>query len=351
MTCPTVVGGVDTHKHTHHATVIGADGVLIASQEFPATSAGHSQLAVWFIAHGEVRAVGVEGTGSFGVPVARSLQAQGITVVEVNRPNREARRRSGKSDVLDAEQAARAVLARTATAAPKSKAGSVEVIRMLRITRSTAVKSRTQAMNAIHSVIVSAPDPLRDQLIGLSKRTLIRHCQRLELHANLVEIARTSSAVMAGTTTALRQLADRWALLDDEIKQLDRQLRQLVIATAPALCALHGVGPEVAAQMLITAGDNHDRLTGEGAFARLCGVAPQPASSGQTTGRHRLSRSGDRDANSALYLVVITRMRRHAATRAYVERRTAEGRSKREIIRCLKRYVAREVFNALPEQA
>ena len=193
MTCPTVVGGVDTHKHTHHATVIGADGVLIASQEFPATSAGHSQLAVWFIAHGEVRAVGVEGTGSFGAPVARSLQAQGITVVEVNRPNREARRRSGKSDVLDAEQAARAVLACTATAAPKSKAGSVEVIRMLRITRSTAVKSRTQAMNAIHSVIVSAPDPLRDQLIGLSKRTLIRHCQRLELHANLVEIARTST--------------------------------------------------------------------------------------------------------------------------------------------------------------
>lgn len=152
---------------------------------------------------------------------------------------------------------------------------------------------------------------------------------------------------MAGTTTALRQLADRWALLDDEIKQLDRQLRELVVATAPALCALHGVGPEVAAQMLITAGDNHDRLTGEGAFARLCGVAPQPASSGQTTGRHRLSRSGDRDANSALYLVVITRMRRHAATRAYVERRTAEGRSKREIIRCLKRYVAREVFTAI----
>ncbi len=343
-----VVGGVDTHKHTHHAAVLGADGTLIASQEFQATTDGHQELVAWLLSHGDIAAVGVEGTGSFGAPVARHLEAHQVRVIEVNRPNREARRRQGKSDSLDAEQAARAVLAGTATATPKSKNGTVEVIRMLRIARNTAVKSRTQAMNAIHSIIVTAPDALRDELLGLSKRRLVRRCQHLESHADLVHRHGEPDAVLAGTTTALRVLSDRWAMLDIEIKRLDQELEALVQVIAPDLCALHGVGIEIAAQMLITAGDNHHRLSNEAAFARLCGVAPQPASSGRTSGRHRLSRGGDRAANSALYLVVITRLRRHEATRTYVERRTAEGLSKREIIRCLKRYVAREIYNALP---
>ena len=175
-----VIGGVDTHKRTHHAAVISDDGEMIASREFPATSKGHSELVSWIASNGEVVAVGVEGTGSFGAPVARQLEAAGIRTIEVNRPNREARRRLGKSDILDAEQAARAVLARTATATPKSKNGTIEVIRMLRIARNTAVKSRTQAMNAIHSIVVSAPDELRDDLVVLTKRTLVRRCQDLE---------------------------------------------------------------------------------------------------------------------------------------------------------------------------
>jgi transposase len=345
----TVVAGIDTHKHTHHAAVLGADGQLIASREFQASSHGHAELVAWLCSHGDVIAVGVEGTGSFGAPVARRLEHEGLRVVEVNRPNREARRRQGKSDALDAEQAARAVLARTATAAPKSKDGVVEVIRMLRIARSTAVKSRTQAMNAIHSIVVTATEPLRDELIGLSKRRLVRRCQTLQHHAELAAQRGDPDAVVAATTTALRTLSDRWAALDDEIRQLDRQLDALVQSAAPQLCALHGVGTEIAAQMMITAGDNHQRIASDAAFARLCGAAPQPASSGRTAGRHRLSRGGDRAANSALYLVVITRLRRHAPTRSYVERRTAEGLSKREIIRCLKRYVAREIYNALPE--
>lgn len=343
-----VVGGVDTHKHTHHASIVGSDGMLIASHEFSASTAGLQDLVTWLTAHGEVAAVGVEGTGSFGAPVARVLAAHGIQVIEVNRPNREARRRLGKSDVLDAEQAARAVLARSATATPKSKSGAVEAIRMLRVARTTAVKSRTQAMNAIHSIVVTAPDPVREELAGLTKRRLVRKCQSLQRHAGLADHHGTPLVVTAGTTTALRTLADRWSALDAEIKSLDQELDALVQATAPDLCELHGVGTEIAAQMLITAGDNHERITNEAAFARLCGVAPQPASSGRTTGRHRLSRSGDRAANSALYLIVITRLRRHEPTRAYVERRTAEGRSKREIIRCLKRYVAREIYNTLP---
>ncbi|WP_420623615.1 IS110 family transposase [Candidatus Poriferisodalis sp.] len=344
MTDRSVIAGVDTHKHTHHAAVVGTDGRFIAGSGFAATSAGHEQLAAWLTQHGRVVAVGVEGTGSYGASLTRTLEARGIAVVEVNAADRSQRRRRGKSDTLDAEQAARSVLARTSTATPKSKNGDVEAIRVLRIARSTAVKSRTKAMNAIHAIAVTAPDGLRDELINLKKRSLIRRCRELPPPAVQTDI------VLASTVTSLRTLAERWTALDNEIDDLDTQLDALVSRAAPDLCALHGVGTEIAAQMLITAGDNHDRLSGEAAFARLCGVAPQPASSGKTTGRHRLSRSGDRAANSAIYLIVITRLRRHEPTRAYLARRTAEGLSKREIIRCLKRYVAREIYHALPKR-
>jgi len=216
---------------------------------------------------------------------------------------------------------------------------------MLRITRSTAVKAKTQAMNAIHSIAVSVPEPLHDELMSLTKRALVNRCARLRPPAgDLAHLIDNSAALLlAGAKTSLRDLATRWLELDAQAKQLTKQIAALVQTTAPALTALHGVGPEIAGQLLMTAGDNSDRLVSEAAFAKLCGVAPQPASSGKTTGRHRLSRGGDRAANSALYLVAITRMRRHEPTRAYVTRRTSQGLSKREIIRCLKRYIAREV--------
>lgn len=344
MTDRSVIAGIDTHKHTHHAAVIGSDGRFIASSGFAATSAGHEQLAGWLARHGRVAAVGVEGTGSYGASLTRTLEARGIAVVEVNASDRSERRRRGKSDTLDAEQAARSVLARASTATPKSKNGDVEAIRVLRIARNTAVESRTKAMNAVHAIAVTAPDGLRDELIALKKRSLVRRCRELPPpHAQ-------TDIVLTSTVTALRTLAERWTALDNEINDLNTQLDALVSRAAPDLCALHGVGTEIAAQMLITAGDNHDRLSGEAAFARLCGVAPQPASSGKTTGRQRLSRGGDRAANSAIYLIVITRLRRHEPTRAYLARRTAEGLSKREIIRCLKRYVAREIYHALPQR-
>lgn len=346
-----VIGGVDTHKHTHYAAVIDDQGRLLDSQEFPANDSGYLALLGWLRRHGQVQAIGVESTGSFGATLTRSLTAAGEVVVEVNRPNRVARRMDGKSDRLDAEQIARAVLGRTATAIPKSKSGTVEVIRTLRVTRASAVKARTQAFNTLFGVMIGAPSPLRDELVVLTKRTLVNRCLRLRPETDdLLSLQQQPGRqLLAAVKTALRDLARRWKVLDDEVKTLSQHIQALVTATAPELMALHGVGAEIAGQFLVTAGDNHERIHSEAAFAKLCGVAPQPASSGRTSGRHRLSRSGDRAANSALYMVTIVRMRRHEPTRAYVERRTAEGLSKREIIRCLKRFIAREIYANLPQ--
>jgi transposase len=349
----TVIGGVDTHKHTHYAAVIDEHGRLLGHQQFSASDPGYQQLLTWMRGHGRIDAIGVESTGSFGAALTRVLSAAGERVVEVNRPNRLARRMDGKSDRLDAEQVARAVLGQTSTAVPKAKSGMVEVIRTLRVTRSSAVKARTQAFNTLWGVMIGAPSPLRDELVVLGKRTLVNRCLRLRPETDdlLVLAGEPQRLLTAGVKTSLRDLARRWKALDDEIKSLNRQIAALVEAAAPALVELHGVGVELAGQFLVTTGDNAGRIRNEAAFAKLCGVAPQPASSGRTTGRHRLSRGGDRAANSALYIITIVRMRHHQPTRDYVERRTGEGLSKREIIRCLKRYIAREIYANLPRPA
>jgi transposase len=346
----TVIGGVDTHKHTHYAAAVDDHGRFLGHHEFPATDAGYLDLLRWMRTHGEVHSIGVESTGSFGATLTRFLTRAGVEVIEVNRPNRLARRMDGKSDRLDAEQIARAVLSRTSTAIPKAKSGVVEVVRTLRVTRASAVKSRTQAFNTLWGVMIGAPSPLRDELVALTKRTLVNRCLRLRPETDeLLSLASEPERMLiAGVKTALRDLARRWKALDAEIKILNRNIEELVRIAAPDLLELHGVGVEIAGQFLVTAGDNPERIHSEGAFAKLCGVAPQPASSGRTTGRHRLSRSGDRAANSALYIITIVRMRHHQPTRDYIERRTAEGLTKREIIRCLKRYIAREIYKNLP---
>jgi transposase len=347
---PTVIGGVDTHKHTHYAAAVDDHGRLLGHREFPASDSGYRHLLTWVRGHGQVQAIGVESTGSFGATLTRALTAAGERVVEVNRPNRIARHMDGKSDRLDAEQIARAVLGQTSTAVPKAKSGMVEVIRTLRVTRASAVKTRTNTFNTLWGVMIGAPSPLRDELVVLTKRTLVNRCLRLRPETDdLLSLAgEPDRMLMAAVKTALRDLARRWKALDAEIKTLNKQIQALVTAAAPELVELHGVGVEIAGQFLVTAGDNADRIRSEAAFAKLCGVAPQPASSGRTSGRHRLSRGGDRAANSALYIVTIVRMRHHQPTRDYVERRTAEGLSKREIIRCLKRYIAREIYHHLP---
>jgi transposase len=334
-----IIIGIDTHKEAHAAVAINGLGARLGAMTLLVSSRGYHEMESWAQSLGPVRAFGIEGTGSYGAGLARFLQERGHNVIEVNRPNRQIRHQHGKNDPLDAENAARAVLSGQARAAPKSGTSSVEMIRHLKVARDTAVKSRTQAMVTLKTIIVNAPAALRESLDGLTgKMTLIRHL------AALRPGAMTSPTASAKAT--LRALARRWLMLDAEIKSHDADLDALTTACAPTLKEAHGMSTGTAAEMLILVGDNPERIRSEAAFAKLCGACPIPASSGKTS-RHRLNRGGHRQANAALYRVVIIRMRSHPPTLDYVRRRTAEGKGKMEIIRCLKRFVAREIFGYL----
>jgi transposase len=333
-----VTGGVDTHKDEHVAAALDEVGRVLGTESFPATPAGYRQLWHWLRAFGEVVAVGVEGTGSWGAGLARGLAAEGVSVIEVSRPNRQHRRRHGKSDPADAIGAARAVLAGEATGIPKSQTGAVEAIRLLRVARRSAVKARTQAANQLHAVVDTAPAELRQRLGSVNTEQLVAVTARFH---------RCHPATPpAAARLTLRTLARRWQDLDDEITMLDAHLDELTADTAPTLRAINGVGPHNAATLLAAAGDNPDRLRSAASFAALCGTSPIDASSGRQQ-RHRLNRGGDRQANCALYFIVMSRLRWHQPTKNYMARRVAEGRTSKEVIRCPKRYVAIEVHRAI----
>jgi transposase len=335
-----VCGGVDTHGRTHHAAAVDGAGRLLGDAEFAATAVGYAQLLVWLSGFGRLLKVGVEGTGTYGAGLARHLAAADVHVVEVDRPDRKTRRRQGKSDPIDAIAAARAVLAGTATGAPKTRTGPVEAIRALRVARRGAVKARTAALNQLHGLVTSAPEQLRADLVGLPTPQLVNRCVGFRIDA-----ARLLGPVMA-TKAALRAIARRVQALEEEIALADARLRPATATVAPRTAAIFGAGPDVAGQLLVTAGDNPERLRSEAALAHLAGISPLPASSGRTD-RHRLNRGGDRAANAAIHRIVLCRMRYHHRTQAYVARRTAQGLSKKEIMRCLKRYVVREIHTAL----
>jgi len=334
-----VTVGVDTHLDTHVAVALDRVGRVIGERSFAADPAGYRSLLRWSQRLGPIGAFGIEGTGCYGAGLARAARAAGHRVVEVDRPDRRTRRAKGKSDPVDAEAAARAVIAGTATGIPKTRDGHVEAIRALRVARRSAVRTRIQVANQLHALVVSAPEPLREQLRHLPTRHLVDTAAAFRPGPGLDPLTATKHA--------LRQLARRHHDANTDIADLDRLLDQLVPQANPALTTLFGVGTDVAGALLVTAGDNPERLHSDAAFASLCGVAPLPANSGKTTSRHRLNRGGDRQANAALYRIVLCRLRYDPATRAYVERRTKEGLTKPEIIRCLKRYVAREVRHAL----
>jgi transposase len=274
--------------------------------------------------------------------LSRYLRARGIEVLEVERPERRRRRSRGnveKSDPADAEAAARAVLAGETSGVPKSGDGHVEMIRVLRAARCSAIKARTQAANQLQALRVTAPEGLRNRLRGLSTKDLVSVAARFR-------IGDGPNEVPTATKFALRSVARRYEALSAEIVELEAYLDRLVGQVAPELVSLPGIGTDSAATLLIVAGDNPQRLGSEASFANLCGVAPIEASSGKVV-RHRLNRGGNREANRALYMICLARMRRDRRTQEYVARRTAEGKSKREIIRCLKRYVAREAYRVL----
>jgi len=332
---PPVTVGVDTHLETHVAAVVDQTGRRLEIRSFAASTRGYVALVTWAEGFGPVERIGIEGTGTYGAGLARFARAYGLQVLEVDRPDRSTRRRRGKSDPIDAQAAARATLAGVAATTPKTRDGQVEMIRVLRVARRGALKARVAAAEQLHGVLYSAPEELRQPLLGLKTRALVGIC------AGMRPGPLTNPT--AATKTTLRTLARRWQQLQAELDHLDGQLQTLVAAVAPTLLALPGVGVDTAGQLLVTAGDNPQRLRSEAAFAHLCGAAPIPASSGRTD-RHRLNRAGDRRANNALWRIALVRMHYHPPTRAYVERRTKQGLSKPDILRCLKRYIAREVY-------
>ena len=341
-----VIVGVDTHKDEHVAVLLDGFGGRLAELFVPATLAGFDALVTFCRERvgpeGSLIAFGVEGTGSYGVGLARFLRRHGLTVHEVHRPPRKGERRlSGKSDTIDAEHAARQVLGGRRAPVPKTASGAVEALRLLKVARDTAVKARSSAIITLKATLVTATEDLRGELEPLSDHQLITACAALEPGAELDDPA-------AAMRHVLRSLARRWLELHEEIKVHSRHLKVQTKAAAPRLVEAVGIGLDIAAEMLVTAGDNSDRVRSESAFAKLCGASPIPAGSGKTNGRHRLNRGGNRQANAALYRAIIVRMRWHQPTIDYVARRTAEGLSKREIIRCLKRYLAREIYRLLP---
>lgn len=335
-----VVLGVDTHRDAHVGAVLDLRGRTLGTRSAPASAVGYAQLLAWARDFGPVLRAGVECTGSYGAGLTHHLAAAGVDVVEVctgvGRTRRRGRR-GDKSDAADAERAARAVLAGEAAGAPKARTGAVEALRVLTVARRSAIRARTQAANQVRALLVSAPEALRAALHPLALKRCIARCSRLRRRP---DASRTDP--LEATKRALRVLARRWLALAAEAAELDAEIAALTAVAAPRLLARPGVGPHCAAALLMAAGDNPERLASDAALAALCGVSPLEASSGRTV-RHRLNRGGDRQANSALWVIAIVRLRSDARTQAYAERRRGEGRSLKEIVRCLKRYLVREL--------
>jgi transposase len=335
------MGGVDTHLDTRVAAALDANGGVLGIESFATTPQGFRALHEWLAGFGPIARVGVEGTGAYGVGLARHLRGEGLEVIEVDRPNRQLRRILGKSDTVDAIEAARAVLSGRARNVAKTADGNVEAMRALLIAKRSGREARITCLNQLRHLGFCAPDDLRERFRGVPR-------DRLAAVAAALRPRSDSDPVTYATKLAMRTLARRVLTLVEDNNALDSILAELAAATAPRLLELYGIGIDTAAILLVAAGDNAERVRSEAAWAHLCGVAPLPATSGKVTQRHRLNRGGNRQANHALWRIVFTRMASEPRTRIYVQRRLDEGLSKPEIIRILKRYVARETFRHLP---
>ena len=337
------MGGVDTHLEFHVAAALDGYGALLGVEAFPTTVAGYRALTTWLRGFGSVTVVGVEGTGSYGAGLARHLHHAGIAVSEVNRPDRAARRRRGKTDAYDAEAAARTALAQHRQQQPpaaKLNQGPIEALRIYKNAHDQAVKQRTATLNLMHQLLVTAPQDLRQELSGLTKHTLPTRCARFRTPHT------TAGDPRQAAKATLKRLGRRVLALSEEIDSYNDQITTLTATLAPTLLDQPGVGPQTLAQLLITISSNPDRFTTEAAFAALCGASPIPASSGKTD-RHRLNRGGDRQANYALHMIALSRLRTHQPSRTYIATRTRDGRSTPHLRRMLKRYIARELFPLL----
>ncbi len=334
--------GVDTHKHTHTAAVVTPTGGLVADVTIPTDAFGAKRVLAFARDHAPGRRVwAIEGSGSYGSGLTTFLLEQGERVVDNDPPARPARRNGAKSDELDALRAAREALSREHLAQPRRR-GDREAIRVLVCTREGAVLSRTRAITHLHGLVVNAPEGIRNQLRKLTTDELLERCARLRTGPSQSVEHRT-------TITALRSTARRALACEAEAGDLESALELIVERVAPELMAQPGVGVMSAARIL-NAWSHPGRIRTEAAFAQLAGVSPIPASSGQTV-RHRLNRSGDRQLNRAMHTIVLSRLQHDPDTRVYADRRRAEGRTDREIKRCLKRFVARGIFRLLERPA
>lgn len=338
-----VVGGVDPHKDLHVAAVVDRQDRVLGTRSFSTTRQGYRQMLAWMRSFGDLQRVGVESTGSYGAGLLRYLQHADVTVLEVTAPDKQDRRKRGKNDDLDAQNAAHAAFAGKRTVTPRRRDGMIEALRVLVVCRKTAVTARRIALQMIHNTIVAAPDGLRDQLRVMTRMQLVRTLAawRPDLTAY--------RDVEAAYRISLKSLGRRYLELHDEIADLDAMIAAIVKDLAPNLIARNSISYVGGAQLLLTAGGNPERMRSEASFAALCGVSPVPASSGKIV-RHRLNRSGDRSANSALHIIAIGRLRTDQRTKEFVTRRIAQGHSKLDAIRSLKRYLAREVFTLIMQR-
>lgn len=337
-----VTVGADTHADTHVGAVLDPLGRLLGTKEFPADHSGYEAFHAWSRSFGPITAAGIEGTGSWGSGLARHLAAKGVACVEVNRPNRQHRRRHGKSDTADAIAAARAVQSQQATGTPRGHNGHAESLRMIRVADRSAVKARTQAINQLRSLISTGPEELAGSLKGLTRKAIIKTAANYRPATGSYDPITTAKL-------AMRSLARRIQQLDIEIAELRVARDAVVKQTAPKeLLDEPGIGASVAADLIIAIGDNPGRLASEQAFAALCGVSPVDCSSGRNQ-RHRLNRGGDRQANNALWRIVLVRLAWHQPTRDYMDRQLARRKTKREAIRQLKRYIARHIYRLLQQ--
>jgi len=338
---PRIVVGIDSHKEQHQAAVLDSQGALLGNRCFAASSLGCHELEGWLATFGVVERVGVECTGSYAAGLTRFFRERHVPVLQMNSTHRATTARRGKDDAIDAEMAARKVLSGEASAQAKDTTGFIESIRLLKLARESAIKARTGALLQIRDVLITAPSQLREHVEAAGGS---RH--RVNRAGALRPDLEHLDEPLQAAKFSLRLLSRRVKFLDEEIATMDAQLSQLVEACAPNLLGCRGVGIQHAATLLITAGQNLDRLSNDGAFARLCGVAPIPISSGKTN-RMRLHRGGNRQANKTLHLIAVARLRLDPRTLVYLARRRADGLSKRDVLRCLKRFIALEVFNAL----
>lgn len=338
MTPPTrgYYAGIDTHSGTHTIALLDRTGAVLSTSTHDADPAGYDGLLA-LLDPSDCLGVGVEGTNSYGAAITRRLLDAGHAVYEVLRPGRVARRRDGKSDPIDAVEAARSVISGQARALPKDSTGWAEALRVLTAARDRLVETATALSNCAFALLVTAPEDIRERY------------RRLDTPARMRALARCRPAggiAAEAVLTALREQARAWRELTGQARNLERRMRSILETHAAPLLDIHGVGTIGAARLAAAIGGDATRIRNEAALAKLCGACPIPASSGKTN-RHRLNRSGHRQANRVLHQAAVTRLQRHEPTRAYAARRTREGKTKPEIIRCLKRYIVREVWQAL----